>query len=98
VLLNALRAPARPARALWAGARWSRVVLVLAALTAYAWALPWLGFILTTSIVLVFLFKAVEPQRWSVAIGGALASALLAHLVFKVWLGAQLPAGLLGLG
>jgi putative tricarboxylic transport membrane protein len=98
VLLEALRAPAGPVRALWAGARWSKVVLVLAALAAYGWALPRLGFILTTSLVLVFLFKVVEPQRWSVAIGGALASALIAHLVFKVWLGAQLPVGLLGLG
>jgi hypothetical protein len=33
-----------------------------------------------------------------VAILGAVSSALLAYLVFKVWLGAQLPAGFLELG
>jgi putative tricarboxylic transport membrane protein len=98
VLINALREAAGAPQALLAGARWRRVVLVLVALTAYGWVLPQLGFILTTTAVLIFLFKAVEPQRWSIAIGGAIASALIAYLIFKVWLGAQLPAGFLDLG
>ena len=82
----------------WAGTRWPKVVFVLLALVAYAWLLPRAGFIVTTTVVLVFLFKVVEPQRWWVAVGGAVASALLAYLVFRVWLGAQLPAGMLGIG
>lgn len=98
VLVNTLREAAGAPQSPLAGARWRRVVLVLVALIAYGWALPRLGFILTTTAVLVFLFKAVEPQRWSVAIGGAVASALIAYLIFKVWLGAQLPAGFLDLG
>ena len=98
VLVNALREAAGAPQPLLAGARWRRVVLVLAALTVYGWALPRLGFIVTTTAVLIFLFKAVEPQRWSVAIGGAVASALSAYLIFKVWLGAQLPAGFLDIG
>jgi putative tricarboxylic transport membrane protein len=98
ILVNALREAAGVPQALLAGARWRRVVLVLVALIAYGWALPRLGFIVTTTAVLIFLFKAVEPQRWSVAIGGAVASALSAYLIFKVWLGAQLPAGFLDLG
>jgi putative tricarboxylic transport membrane protein len=81
----------------WAGARWSKVVLLVAALAVYAWLLPRAGFIATTTVVMIALFKFVEPQRWSVAIGGAIASALIAYVVFKVWLGAQLPAGELGL-
>jgi putative tricarboxylic transport membrane protein len=87
----------------WAGAdgtsaraRWSKVLLLLVALAVYAWLLPRAGFIVTTTVVMVALFKFVEPQRWSVAIAGAIASALIAYVVFKVWLGAQLPAGELG--
>ena len=98
VLVNALRRAAAASSPFQAIVGWHRVVLVLVALTVYGWALPWLGFILTTTVVLVFLFKAVEPQRWSVAIGGAVASALIAYLIFKVWLGAQLPSGFLDLG
>jgi hypothetical protein len=33
-----------------------------------------------------------------VAVGGAVASALIAYAVFHLWLGAQLPAGIFDLG
>jgi putative tricarboxylic transport membrane protein len=98
VLVAALAAPPAGAEAPPAGGRRSKVALVLLALVVYAYALPHLGFVLTTTMVLVFLFKVVEPQRWSVAIGGALASAVIAYVLFKVWLGAQLPPGPFGLG
>jgi putative tricarboxylic transport membrane protein len=97
VLATALRAGA--GGPLWGvGPRWSKVPLVVAALLVYAWALPSLGFVLTTALVLVYLFKVVEPQRWWVALAGAVASAVVGYVVFKVWLGAQLPAGLWGIG
>jgi len=80
------------------GHRWKKVVMVVAVLVAYAWVLSWLGFIGTTVVLLVVLFKFVEPQRWTVAIGGAVASALLAYAVFHLWLGAQLPPGVFELG
>ncbi len=92
-----LRAGAPPGTR-WAGVRWTKLAGVTAALAAYGWLLPRLGFLLSTALLLIYLFKAIEPQRWSVAVAGAVASALLAYLVFKVWLGAQLPAGALGIG
>jgi putative tricarboxylic transport membrane protein len=95
--VRGLRAGAPPG-ARWAGVRWTKLVGVTAALAAYGWLLPQLGFLLTTALLLIYLFKAIEPQRWSVAVAGAVASALVAYLVFKVWLGAQLPAGPLGIG
>jgi putative tricarboxylic transport membrane protein len=98
VLVSALAAAPAGVEAAAAGGRRSKVALVLLALVVYAYALPHLGFVLTTTMVLVFLFKVVEPQRWSVAIGGALASAVIAYVLFKVWLGAQLPPGPFGLG
>jgi putative tricarboxylic transport membrane protein len=98
VLLPALRPAAGPHAAIWGAARWSRVGYVLVALIAYAWLLPRLGFILTTTLVMLFLFKVVEPQHWWVAATGAVVSALVAYVVFKVWLGAQLPAGVFDIG
>jgi hypothetical protein len=56
-----------------------------------------LGFILSTIGLLVFLFKAVEPQKWSWAVLGAMISTLAAYSVFRLWLGCQLPQGLLGI-
>jgi len=85
-------------RAVFSGLRYPKVIYVLIALTVYAYVFNLLGFIPATVLLLIFLFKAIEPQRWSVAILGAVASSLIAYLVFQVWLGSQLPKGLLGLG
>jgi putative tricarboxylic transport membrane protein len=98
VLVAALAAAPAGAEAAPGGGRRWKVALVLLALVVYAYALPHLGFVLTTTMVLIFLFKIVEPQRWSIAIGGALASAVIAYVLFKVWLGAQLPPGPFGVG
>ena len=46
--------------------------------------------------VLIFGVKAIEPQRWSWAVLGAVLSTLTAYGVFQVWLGSQLPRGFLG--
>ena len=77
---GALRRAPGAAVALWAG---------------YAYALERLGFFLTTVLVLIFLFKAIEPQRWTVAVAGAVLTALAAYGLFSLWLGAQLPRGAL---
>ncbi len=74
-----------------------KVVATLLGLIVYAFALEWLGFLLATFILMLFLFKAVDPLAWPAAIGGSLATALLSYVVFKMWLQVSLPAGLLGL-
>jgi len=78
--------------------RWKKTLSVLAGLFLYAYAFLHLGFILCTIPLLIFLFKAVEPQRWSWAILGAILSTLTAYGVFQLWLGSQLPKGFLELG
>jgi putative tricarboxylic transport membrane protein len=84
-------------RAVWAGVPWKKMVSVLAVLFLYAYLFTPLGFILTTIFLLIFLFKAVEPQKWSWAILGAVVSTLAAYGVFRLWLQCQLPQGLLGI-
>jgi putative tricarboxylic transport membrane protein len=76
--------------------RWKKVVSVLASLVIYAYSLERLGFIVATIALLIFLFKALEPQKWSWAILGAVVSTLAAYGLFHVWLGCQLPRGILG--
>ena len=71
------------------------VIGTLAALFVYALVLEWLGFLLATFGLLVFFFKALQRQRWLVALGGAVTTALVSYLVFKIWLGVNLPGGLL---
>jgi hypothetical protein len=70
----------------------------MALLVVYTATLEVAGFILGTFVLLVVLFKTVEPQSWRVAlIGSALATAS-AWALFVAWLGTQMPSGLLGIG
>lgn len=85
-------------RLIWSEVQWKKIVSVLVALFLYGYFFQTLGFILSAALLLIFLFKAVEPQRWSVAILGAVVSSLVAYVVFQVWLGSQLPKGLLDIG
>ena len=99
ILIRAMKkkAVAGELKVLWSEIRWKKIVSVLVALFLYAYAFTSLGFILTTILLLIFLFKSVEPQRWSWAILGAIISTLAAYGVFRLWLGSQLPRGLLGM-
>lgn len=78
------------------GIRWGKVLYVVALMVVYAAVLEDLGFILSTAILLLVLFKTVDPQSWTVAIVGSVLTTGTAWLVFVYWLGTQLPAGILG--
>jgi len=100
ILIRAMKetAVAGELKILWTDIRWKKVVFILVALLLYAYVFVSLGFILSTVLLLIFLFKAVEPQRWSWAILGAIISTLAAYGVFHLWLRSPLPKGFLGIG
>jgi hypothetical protein len=75
------------------GVIWRKSLIVLMALLAYVWLLKPLGFSLCTALFIGFLLRAVQPQRWSVVMTGAIGAALGAYGIFEVWLKAQLPRG-----
>ena len=71
----------------------TRATATLATLLVYAFALEHVGFGVATFVLIVVLLRAIEPQPWSVAIGGAVAAVLASHVLFRVWLGVRLPVG-----
>ena len=87
---NTIRKP------LWKGFRWGKVILVLAGVGVYAIVLDILGFILSTFLVLFFLFKVVEPVKWRDAIIGSLLTIAVVYAVFGIWLKVPFPSGILG--
>lgn len=99
ILLRAMREkPVKgEMKVFYAGIQWKKIIAVLSVLFIYAAVFIPLGFILSTIFLLTFLFKAVEPQRWSWAILGAIVSTLAAYGLFQLWLGCQFPQGLLGI-
>ena len=81
---------------LWEGLRWQKVLLVLCGLSAYTLLLNLAGFWICTFLLMIFLFKGVEPTRWSIAVAGSLITVFLSYVVFKVLLMVEFPQGILG--
>ena len=95
LIVRAWRAAPAGAPAPTPGARRFAVAGTLGALLVYALVLEWLGFLLATFALLVFFFRALQRQSWLVVVTGSLATSLLSYLVFKTWLGINLPGGFL---
>ncbi len=76
--------------------RGKSILFILLALCGYSAFLDSLGFLLTTFLLLVLLFRFVDPQPWKVAVGGSLLASVASYVVFEIWLKTQLPRGILG--
>jgi putative tricarboxylic transport membrane protein len=76
--------------------RWWNIVIILAAVTAYAFSLEKIGFLINTFLFMCLLLKVVEPQSWRTAIIGGLITTIAANLVFNVIFRTQMPNGILG--
>jgi len=76
--------------------RWWSIVIILAAVTAYAFSLEKIGFLINTFLFMCLLLKIVEPQTWKTAIIGGLITTIAANLVFNVILRTQIPSGIFG--
>jgi putative tricarboxylic transport membrane protein len=78
----------------WSEVHWSKSVYVVLATLAYALAFTYLGFVLSTTLLLLFLFKAIEPEKWTIALGSAILASIISFIIFGLWLDVQLPRGL----
>jgi putative tricarboxylic transport membrane protein len=76
--------------------RWGKFLLVCICLFGYAIVVDWLGFVLTTFIVVVALFHLLESKKgWLVVVKAAFI-AIGNYVFFVEWLGLSLPRGFLG--
>ncbi len=76
--------------------RWWNIVIILAAILAYALTIETIGFLIITFLFVCLMLKVVEPQTWKKAILGGLITAVAANLVFNVIFRSQIPSGILG--
>jgi putative tricarboxylic transport membrane protein len=81
---------------IWIGVQWQRLLLGLIALLAYAYFFSIWGFILPTFFLMVFLFKMLEPTKWSHAIIGSIITIIIFYILFKIWLDVPFPKGFMG--
>ena len=79
------------------GRLWKRTLVILIALLLYSKFMTVLGYLLSTFILMSFLFLIMrEGKKWLGSFIYAFAITLFTFLVFSVWLNGQYPQGLFG--
>jgi hypothetical protein len=82
--------------AVWGGLNWAKIIGTFLVLVVYALMFTPAGFFLSTFLLLLFLYRVMEPKPWWViGLASAITTAAF-YLIFKVGLDSQLPRGLLG--
>jgi putative tricarboxylic transport membrane protein len=72
-----------------------KVVFVLIALFLYAVLLEWVGFIIVTLLLMIFLMRVVEKKPWWLTLVAGVTITGVAYLVFETALQSHLPQGVL---
>ena len=80
----------------WAEVHWEKGLYVVIALFVYLLLLPILGYLMATFLLMVFLFRFLEPKKWWVVVLGSCLVIAITYLVFEVWLMVQFPRGFWG--
>jgi putative tricarboxylic transport membrane protein len=73
--------------------RIAKVTALLLVLAAYTFLLDFLGYLICTFLLVLFMLRATDRQRWTVALSMALLAAMGSYLVFAIWLSVPLPRG-----
>ena len=93
VMREKTRAKAEP---LFHGTLWHRVVFSCLALFAYTQAIPFLGYNITTFLLMTFLFWMAGRQKMWRVILYSLGTTVITYYVFSKSLNLQFPAGPFG--
>jgi putative tricarboxylic transport membrane protein len=72
------------------------VLVSLIALVIYSFILPWLGYLISTFMLLAILFKIAGFRKWVFTLTVSFIAALATYIVFYYWLSVRLPKGILG--
>jgi putative tricarboxylic transport membrane protein len=82
----------------WKEARWTKPLLVIACLTAFAFSLDTFGFLLSAIPLMLLLLRLIDPVRWVLAIPIGVLAPLGMWWVLKRLLLIQLPSGIFQIG
>lgn len=76
--------------------RWRNIVIIMAAIIAYAISLETVGFLINTFVFVCIMLKIIEPQTWKTSIFGGVIAAVVANVIFNIFFQAKIPSGILG--
>ena len=74
---------------------WKSVFLTLFTAAAYPFSLYYLGFLISTFLLLFFLLFVIAHYRWWLSGIWGIGTSVVAYLIFELWLKANLPKGIL---
>jgi putative tricarboxylic transport membrane protein len=67
---------------------------VLCSIVAYVFVYKQLGYLLSTFLLMTFLFKILGTRRWFWAVGQGILVSVLSYIVFGILLKLNLPSGI----
>jgi putative tricarboxylic transport membrane protein len=74
--------------------KWPPVVIItLSTMLVFALVLESLGFVVSSFLMMLFLFKFIGNNTWIRSVLGAVLSVGSCYLIFEVWLSVQFPMG-----
>jgi hypothetical protein len=79
----------------WMGLKWQKSMLVACSLIGYVILFDPAGFLLSTLLLLEFLFLLGNPKKWPLGTLGAFLSSGTCYFLFKFLLDVQLPSGII---
>ncbi|MCX5906572.1 MAG: tripartite tricarboxylate transporter TctB family protein [Deltaproteobacteria bacterium] len=83
-------------KAIWANIHWGKLLFTLLLLFLYAAFFSTLGFVIATLLILLFLYRVMEPRPWRIVVVASVITTGLFYVGFKIGLDSQLPRGFLG--
>ncbi len=83
-------------RKIWSEIDWRKIILTMAVLFVYVFLSSILGFVIGATLLLIVLFRMMEPRPWWVILLASLTTIGLFYLVFQIGLEGQLPRGPFG--
>ncbi len=93
--VGSLTARARAAESVTEGIRWGRVLAVILAIVLYILALRPVGYLVSTFLLLSFLFQVLERGHWVARTIGAASTSFVTYVIFTKMLQLNLPRGLI---
>ena len=80
----------------FAGPFWKRVIFVLILLVIWARVMPELGYLISTFLLMGFLYWVLERKKIWVVLLASVLTTLSTYFVFSKWLNCQFPEGVFG--
>jgi hypothetical protein len=79
---------------LFSGVLWKRILIVMMVLILYIRVMPFFGYLISTFLLMSFLFWIVRGQRWWWVLISSLLVSSISYYVFSIKLNCQFPEGL----